>query len=185
MSRGVVGRRSTPSQRASAVADRGGRDGPSWSGDKPTQPSARSLRPLHTSPTPSRSGRRPHVAARSASAGDGHRARQHKDKRTRITPEQTPAQSPPTPSEWWRPPTRSGPAKQKGRVPLERQKPAPSEYPHATALGKFRAPRQNPHVLPPGFGSTHPSGGSIGFWLIGYKKRGVRERDEACGTRSQ
>ena len=52
-------------------------------------------------------------------------------------------------------------------VPLERTKPAPSEYPHATALGKFVAPRQNPHVLPPGLGLTHPKGGSIGFgyWL--------------------
>ena len=67
-------------------------------------------------------------------------------------------------------------------VPLEQAKPAPSEYPHATALGKFAAPRQNPHVLPLGFGSTHPKGGSIG--LLGYKK-GVRERDEACGTRSR
>ena len=56
----------------------------------------------------------------------------------------------------------------KGRVPLEQTKPAPSEYPHATALGKFAAPRQNPHVLPPGLGSTHPKGGSIGFgyWVI-------------------
>ena len=63
-------------------------------------------------------------------------------------------------------------------------KPAPSEYPHAMALGKFEAPRQNPHVLTPALGSTHPSGGSIGFGLL-VMKRGVRERDEACGTRSQ
>ena len=69
-------------------------------------------------------------------------------------------------------------------VPLEHVKPAPSEYPHATALGKFAAPRQNPHVLPPGFGSTHPEGWVDWVWLMGYK-RGVRERDEACGTRSQ
>ena len=68
-------------------------------------------------------------------------------------------------------------------VPLERTKPAPSEYPHATAWDEFAAPRQNPHVLPPGLGSTHPKVGRLGL-VIGYKKRGVRERDEACGTRS-
>ena len=67
-------------------------------------------------------------------------------------------------------PARSRRAQKKGRVPLEQAKPAPSEYPHATALGKFAAPRQNPHVLPPGLGSTHPKGGSIG--LFGYKRGG-------------
>ena len=53
--------------------------------------------------------------------------------------------------------------KGQGEGSVRTAKPAPSEYPHATALGKFAAPRQNPHVLPPGFGSTHPKGGSIGF----------------------
>jgi hypothetical protein len=91
-----------------------------------------------------------------------------------------------------------GRQRNKGRVPLERQNPHPQntrtlrpwanlrrrEYPHATAFGKFEAPRQNPHVLPPGLGSTHPKGGSIGFGLL-VMKRGVRERDEACETRSQ
>ena len=38
--------------------------------------------------------------------------------------------------------------------------PSPSLLP---AFGKFAPPRQNPHVLPLGFGSTHPEGGSIGF----------------------
>ena len=61
-------------------------------------------------------------------------------------------------------------------VPLEHVKPAPSEYPHATALGKFAAPRQNPHVLPPGFGSTHPEGWVNWVWLIGYKRGGARKR---------
>ena len=60
----------------------------------------------------------------------------------------------------------------KGRVPLEQTKPAPSEYPHATALGKFAVPRQNPHVLPPGFGSTHPEGWVDWFGLFGYKRGG-------------
>ena len=60
----------------------------------------------------------------------------------------------------------------KGRVPLEHAKPAPSEYPHATALGKFEAPRQNPHVLPPGFGFDPPEGWVDWVWLIGFKRGG-------------
>ena len=80
--------------------------------------------------------------------------------------------------------TQSRRAKGQGEGSVRTTKPAPSEYPHATALGKFAPPRQNPHVLPPGFGSTHPEGWVDWVWLIGYKKRGVRERDEACGTRS-
>ena len=59
--------------------------------------------------------------------------------------------------------TQSRRAKGQGEGSVRTTKPAPSEYPHATALGKFAAPRQNPHVLPLGFGSTHPEGGSIGF----------------------
>ena len=51
-------------------------------------------------------------------------------------------------------------------------KPAPSEYPHATALGKFAAPRQNPHVLPPGLGVDQPEGWVDWVWLIGYKRGG-------------
>ena len=79
--------------------------------------------------------------------------------RTASAPRDTPRDAAVTSS---RPQGAEGP-RNKGRVPLEQAKPAPSEYPHATALGKFAAPRQNPHVLPPGFGSTHPKGGSIGF----------------------
>ena len=43
-------------------------------------------------------------------------------------------------------------------------------------LGKFAAPRQNPHVLHPGMGSTHPKGGSIGFGLVIREKGGARKR---------
>ena len=60
----------------------------------------------------------------------------------------------------------------KGEGSVRTTKPAPSEYPHARALGKFAAPRQNPHVLPPGFGSTHPEGWVDWVWLIGYKRGG-------------
>ena len=64
------------------------------------------------------------------------------------------------------------PAREKGRVLLETVKPAPSEYPHATVLGKFAAPRQNPHVLPPGFGVDPPEGWVDWVGLIGFKKGG-------------
>ena len=63
-------------------------------------------------------------------------------------------------------------AKEQGEGSVRTTKPAPSEYPHATALGKFAAPRQNPHVLPPGFGFDPPRRvGRLGL-VIGYKKRG-------------
>ena len=68
--------------------------------------------------------------------------------------------------------TQSRRAKGQGEGSVRTTKPAPSEYPHATALGKFAAPRQNPHVLPPGFGSTHPEGWVDWVWLIGYKRGG-------------
>ena len=72
----------------------------------------------------------------------------------------------------------------KGRVPLEQAKPAPSEYPHATALGKFERRDKTRTFCLRALVSTHPEGWVDWVWLIGYK-RGVRERDEACGTRSQ
>ena len=64
------------------------------------------------------------------------------------------------------------PAKGQGEGSVRTTKPAPSEYPHATALGKFAAPRQNPHVLPPGFGVDPPEGWVDWVWLIGYKRGG-------------
>ena len=158
-SRGVFGRRPTPSPRASAVADRGGRDGPSWTGDKPTQPSARSCAP----DTARR--RRRGVAA----APTSQRARLPADgdpTGTGLSRAQPECAHPRGPGETARQrrvdgsPTcgAKGGQRAKGRVPLEQTKPAPSEYPHATALGKFAAPRQNPHVLPPGFGFDPPEG---------------------------
>ena len=76
-----------------------------------------------------------------------------------------------------------GTAREKGRVPLERVKPAPSEYPHATALGKFECRDKTRTFCLRALGTTHPEGWVDLVWFLGYK-RGVRERDEACGTRS-
>ena len=57
--------------------------------------------------------------------------------------------------------------KRREGVPLERQNPHPQNT-RTLRPWQICAPRQNPHVLPPGFGSTHPKGGSIGFgyWVI-------------------
>ena len=107
--------------------------------------------------------------------GCGHRARQHKHK---LHLDHTPAGAWPEPAdavgvvEVAR--GEDGP-RAKGRVPLEQAKPAPSEYPHATALGKFAAPRQNPHVLPPGFGVDPPEGWVDWVWLLGYERGCAKE----------
>ena len=59
---------------------------------------------------------------------------------------------------------------EKGRVPLEQAKPAPSEYPHATALGKFERRDKTRTFCLRALGRPTPKGGSIG--LFGYKRGG-------------
>jgi len=151
-------------RRASLLLPVGGRDGPSLRAE--CGPGDTACGPGHSSPTPSRSGRRPRVAARSWLVGCSesvreHKTQEHRGARVDAGPEPTDAVGVVEVARGERGP------RTKGKGSVRTTKPAPSEYPHATALANLRA-RQNPHVLPPGFGSTHPKGGSIGFgyWVI-------------------
>ena len=51
-------------------------------------------------------------------------------------------------------------------------------------LGQICGAETKPARFASGLGVDPPEGWVDWVWLIGYKKRGVRERDEACGTRS-
>ena len=94
---------------------------------------------------------------------------------TWITPQQAPGQSPRTPSERWT--RRHGEERGDGAkgVPLER-KTRTLRIPARYGLWQICAPRQNPHVLPPGLGSTHPKGGSIGLGYLVIREGGARKR---------
>ena len=72
----------------------------------------------------------------------------------------------------------------KGKGSVRTTKPAPSEYPHATALGANLRAETKPARFASGLWVDPPEGWVDWVWLIGYK-RGVRERDEACETRSR
>ena len=61
--------------------------------------------------------------------------------------------------------------REQGEGSVRTTEPAPSEYPHATAFGKFEAPRQDPHVLTPGFGVDPPEGWVDWVWF-GYRRGG-------------
>ena len=75
-----------------------------------------------------------------------------------------------------------GHGKREGEGSVRTTKPAPSEYPHATALGKFERRDKTRTFCLRALGRPTQRVGRMGL-VIGYKK-GVRERDEACGTRS-
>ena len=66
--------------------------------------------------------------------------------------------------------TQSRRAKDKGEGSVRTTKPAPSEYPHATALGKFGRRDKTRTFCLRALGRPTPKGGSIG--LFGYKRGG-------------
>ena len=74
-------------------------------------------------------------------------------------------------------------AREKGRVPLEPQNPHPRNTRTLRPWANLSAETKPARFASGLWVRPTPKGGSIG--LFGYKKRGVRERDEACGTRSQ
>ena len=78
--------------------------------------------------------------------------------------------------------TQSRRAQQRGRVPLERQNPHPQNTRTLRPWANLSAETKPARFASGLWIRPTPKGGSIG--LFGYKKRGVRERDEACGTRS-
>ena len=75
----------------------------------------------------------------------------------------------------------------KGEGSVRTAKPAPSEYPHATAfriparygLGQICGAETKPARFASGLWVDPPEGGVDWVWLLGYEE-GVRERDEAC-----
>ena len=87
------------------------------------------------------------------------------------TPEQAPGQSPRTPSEWSRSHGAEGGQREQGKGSVRTTKPAPAEYPHATALGKF-ARRTKPARFASGLWVDPPEGWVDWVWLMGYKRGG-------------
>ena len=65
-----------------------------------------------------------------------------------------------------------GHGKREGEGSVRTTKPAPSEYPHATALGKFERRDKTRTFCLRALGSTHPEGWVGWVWLIGYKRGG-------------
>ena len=163
---GVFGRRPTPSPRLPLLRVCCGGD-VTGRAECGLQPSARALRHGHNSPTPSRSGRRPHVAARSASAG-GWPPSQTAQRQTH--PDHTRADACPEPTDAVGvvEAARTEPkAAREGEGSVRTTKPAPSIYPHATALGKFERRDKTRTFCLRALGRPTPKGGSIGFgyWL--------------------
>ena len=66
----------------------------------------------------------------------------------------------------------------KGRVPLERKNPHPQNTRTLRPWVNLSA-RQNPHVLPPGFGFDPPEGWVDWVWLLGYKRGCAKEMKRA------